>query len=205
MEDVIGVVGGITMRNFPSQGWVSFWEESLFAGSIAVLVGLVNGAPRLLGLQLRPPSDIADAVALDAATLAQLPLRTLAVAAARVLDLMPDGRTGAPEDAETFSSGVLPVLWAPDVAPDRPRGGSEEFSAWIAETYNRAHAQGRSARSVIAEALRVSPKRTDQLIREARDRGLLPEDRTRRRRDAALASSGSRHVRPGGLTRWAST
>lgn len=193
-EDAIGVVGGVgvvgdlLMRNAPSPGWVMFFrEEEFFVGWIAVLVGLVDGAPRLIGLQLKPTSVTADQVALDASTLARLPLRTLTVVAARVLDLMPDGGTRAPEGAETLTNDRLPAFWLPEVAPVRPRGGSDEFSEWIADIYKRALAQGRSARLLIAEALHISPKRSDQLIREARDRGRLPEDRTRRRRDAALA------------------
>ncbi len=110
-EDAVGVVGGVGMvggllvRNAPSPGWVMFRETELFAGWIAVLVGLVDGAPRLIGLQLKPTSVTADQVALDASTIARLPLRTLTVVAARVLDLMPDGRTRAPEGEEAFTDG----------------------------------------------------------------------------------------------------
>lgn len=184
LEGLVGVVGGFTLRNFPSRGWVTFSAVDAFDGTISVEVRLVGGSPKLVGLRLKASEGEDGWAVLDASTVARLPLRNLTIAAARSLRLKPDGSTDASEEADE-----MPAFWLPDAPPLRPRGGSDDFSAWLADAYNRAHAQGMSARAVLAEALGVSPKRVDQLIREARDRGKLPEDPTQRSRDRQFGAA----------------
>jgi hypothetical protein len=143
---------------------------------------VVDGLPRVRELHAQPLDGI------DPGT--PLPLRRLATAAARALNLGPDGRprpATIPPGGDTLGSFGEALAAAPleprprrnnprHVAdPAAYRTAMTRWTAPIAEVMRTARVRGQPIRRAVAAAYNVSEKRAEQLIDTARDYHDLPK------------------------------
>lgn len=130
-------------------GWKNFEVE--------VKVELFAGRPRIVGLKVDPMGDPRLEHIIDSRKIGTLPVGYLAGQAA----------------VHRSSGGG--VIWAErsDVIPERPRGGSVEFSEAVAETYRQARAAGQSGQNAVSQRWRTSRKTAERWIAEARRREAL--------------------------------
>jgi len=137
-----------------ADGWIDY-EDDDWPWTITLLAGVVDGAPRLLGLQLIPRQDRTDSeLVVTAEALRRLPLQRLtrgAIAMKR-LDFgqaFNEMQRTAPRDPDHFGN--------------------------VARVYRHARETAREGgpRAAIAQLWRVSEKTVDRWIREARQRGDL--------------------------------
>ena len=137
-----------------ADGWIDY-EDDDWPWTITLLAGVVDGAPRLLGLQLIPRRDRTDSeLVVTAQALRRLPLRRLTRGAIEMKRL-------------DFGQAVSEALRSESRDPDH-------FGN-VARVYRQARESGREGgpRAAIAQLWGVSEKTVDRWIREARQRGDL--------------------------------
>jgi len=193
--------GGGTYADFDSDSdWVTVgnvraWDSHVFR----VRTELIEGKPRMVGLCIEPraDADIRDAV-LSRPRTERLPIGELTAWAA----------FGGP--LPTFADVLKAVRQErehgvhreePGAAPERPRGGSDEFSQWIADVWLWARERSGSGQRAIARKLdlddpqpqrgdtpamrarrKAALKRVERYVDEARRGGKLPPAEPRKRK-----------------------
>lgn len=186
-----GPGGGTYAEPDPESGWVTVGNVPGWpAHTFRVRTERVGGKPRMIGLSIEPRDDAdpRDAV-LTRELMPDLPLGLLTAW----------GSLGGPvPDVFAVLAWVKRErLGAP---PERPRGGSDEYSEWIADVYLRAKASGHSGQRAIAKALglpdtrpepddtatmradrKAAQTKVERRITEARRRGKLPPAEPRER------------------------
>lgn len=149
------------------KGWVRVkgiesWESWTFY----VRTELVDGVPRLVGVRIEPNDDapLADIV------ISRRRAESLPVAELAFYGLHDFGTGPTLMDTHMATAGQR---------RKRPRGGSDEFSEYVADVFRAARAGGESGQKAVADACAspdgraISHRRAEDYIREARERGLL--------------------------------
>jgi hypothetical protein len=148
--------GWVGVRN-RLPGWEGF--------DVAVKVGRVSGAPRVVGLRLEPrdgarPADLA----LTQVRLRRFPLGALAGVAYRLATLRP---TSMPELMTEISTAAHEVS---AVREDSRQATTVEH---VARVYNEARRAAAPPRKAVCEVLHVSERTADRYISKASSLGLL--------------------------------
>ena len=144
---------------FGRDGFVMFDPDEHIRGyRVAVLVGVDKlNRPRLAGLRIEPTAD--DAEPITARTVKSIPFGELV----RRANALP--HTGTRRYA-TWAELAL-ELASP---PERPRGGSAEFSSAVLDTFDQARASGLGGTTAIRKRWSVSEDTAQRWLREARKR-----------------------------------
>lgn len=159
--------GVATVR--PNDPWVEVhnvtgWE----AWTFQVRTEIVDGEPKLVGVRIEPREDKpTKATVIDRRQGEKLPTGELALYGLLAHD---SDRLAMVDRFVTFGD-----------PPPRPVGGSDEFSAYVADVYRSARAAGGSGQKAVAEACGLSVRSAENYIKEARQRGQLEPAQPRKK------------------------
>lgn len=167
---VVGAQGAVALKC--SDGSYSVealpgWERYDF---VNIRTRLVHGVPQLVSFGMVAVAEDAD-VGLTRALLAKAPVQQLLKIVAAMEVLQPEGDAGPVIAALADGDSQVTI-------PDRPRGGSDEFSAAVEAVVLTAKAASTSTVQAVATAMNVSKDRANQYIAEAKGRGFLRQGRS---------------------------
>lgn len=173
LADEVQLIGPTT------DGWTTVRPAGWEAFTVEVQIGAYDGAARVIGLRLAPkrtksPEDF-DACVLTTARLRTFPLQALADAIYASNDQKArKGRGKANERSETRTDRKTDVRQVTTIAA--------VVEAYLADTSG-------APRKHVAETLTIGERTAGRYIGQARDLGLLPRERPRRRNSQTSGTS----------------